>query len=121
MAPTSARSLLLLCATRRNGILLTPRLPRPFTYRESSVPLRSFSTRIALANKQTSSSKPGSNEPPQYPTFGFEALGMSKGTKAFVIAILCCFGTMETWFWCKAIWRWWKGKTEEVEPIQATK
>ncbi|KAB8252828.1 hypothetical protein BDV35DRAFT_166412 [Aspergillus flavus] len=121
MSSISTRALLPLYATRRNGIFLTRSISRPFTYRESSVPLRSFSTSFPLANKQTSSSKPDSQEPPQYPAFNFDALGMSKGTKAFVIGILCCFGTMETWFWCKAIWRWWKGNTEEVEPIQATK
>ncbi|KAE8361734.1 hypothetical protein BDV27DRAFT_160425 [Aspergillus caelatus] len=121
MSSISTRALLPLYATHRNGIFVTRRLPHLITYRESSVSLRSFSTRILLANKQASPSNPDSNEPTKYPAFSFEALGMSKGTKAFVIAILCCFGTMETWFWCKTIWRWWKGKTGEVEPIQATK
>ena len=121
MSSVPTRALLPLYTTRRHGILLTQRLPRPLIYRESSVLLRSFSTRFPVASKQTSSSNPDSNEPPQYPAFSFEALGISKGTKVFVIAILCCFGTMETWFWCKAIWRWWQGKTEEVETTQATK
>ncbi|KAB8209380.1 hypothetical protein BDV34DRAFT_188975 [Aspergillus parasiticus] len=119
MLSMSTRAFRPIYATRRNGILIQ-RLPRPFTYRETK-PFKSFSTRFPLANKQTSSSKPDSKEQPQYPAFSFEALGMSKGTKAFVIGILCCFGTMETWFWCKTIWCWWKGNTEEVEPIQATK
>ncbi|OGM45031.1 hypothetical protein ABOM_005762 [Aspergillus bombycis] len=121
MSSIPTRALLPLYTTRRNGILLTQRLPRPFAYREFPVPLRSFSTRFPVANKQTSSPNVNSNEPPQYPSFNFESLGMSKGTKAFVIAILCCFGTMETWFWCKAIWRWWQGKAEEVGTVQAAK
>ncbi|KAE8381983.1 hypothetical protein BDV26DRAFT_288958 [Aspergillus bertholletiae] len=116
MSSISPRALRPLYATRPTGILRSQRLLlRPFTYGEASVPLRSFSTCFSLANKQTG---PDSSEPPQYPAFSFEALGISKGTKAFIIAILCCVGTMETWFWCETIWHWWKGKSDEAQATE---
>lgn len=52
------------------------------------------------------------NANPSYPAFSFEALGVSKNMKIVLIVILSIFGTMETWFYCQAIWRWWKGGSE---------
>ncbi|KAB8237084.1 uncharacterized protein BDW43DRAFT_199965 [Aspergillus alliaceus] len=115
------RALLSLYAAQRNGLSST----HPMSYRippqAPTFPLRSFSTRFPLANKQKGSSNSDSNEPLEIPALNFEAMGLSKRSRAAVIVILCCLGTMETWFWCKAIWRWWKGKTEDVEPVQAVK
>ncbi|UNI22851.1 hypothetical protein JDV02_008701 [Purpureocillium takamizusanense] len=39
----------------------------------------------------------------------FAGLGLSKNMKVFLIVVVSIFGTMETWMYCKAIWRWWKG------------
>ncbi|KAK5988162.1 hypothetical protein PT974_12302 [Cladobotryum mycophilum] len=47
------------------------------------------------------------------PAFSFEGLGISKNMKIFLVALLSIFGTIETWFWCKAIWHWWKGESED--------
>ncbi|KAF7592147.1 hypothetical protein BBP40_000634 [Aspergillus hancockii] len=113
----SSRALLPLYANLRNGTVNTQRLS--LITRTPACPRKSFSTRLPLANKQSSPNK--SNEPPEFPVLSLEGLGLSKGTKAFLIAILCCLGTMETWFWCKAIWRWWKGNVEDVGSVQATK
>lgn len=33
--------------------------------------------------------------------------------KWLIIAVLSVFGTIETWVWCKMIWRWWKGDKDE--------
>ncbi|PGG98820.1 hypothetical protein AJ80_09457 [Polytolypa hystricis UAMH7299] len=56
-------------------------------------------------------------EVPEYPTFSLDSLGLSRNMKIFLIGILCVFGTMETWFWCKAIWRWWKGGEKEEDEV----
>lgn len=47
---------------------------------------------------------------PELPKFSFEGLGISKNMKLFLIGILGVLGTIETWFWCKAIWRWYNGE-----------
>lgn len=33
--------------------------------------------------------------------------------KMVVLGLVGVLSTMEAWFWCKAIWRWWKGTEEE--------
>ncbi|KAJ6439798.1 N-terminal binuclear Zn cluster-containing/DNA binding domain-containing protein [Purpureocillium lavendulum] len=43
----------------------------------------------------------------------FAGLGLSKNMKVFLIVVVSIFGTMETWMYCKAIWRWWKGGAED--------
>ncbi|OAA52553.1 hypothetical protein BBO_00394 [Beauveria brongniartii RCEF 3172] len=47
---------------------------------------------------------------PELPKFSLDGLGVSKNIKIFLIVVLSIFGTMETWFYCKAIWRWWYGE-----------
>ncbi|KAH7234786.1 uncharacterized protein BKA55DRAFT_579452 [Fusarium redolens] len=49
---------------------------------------------------------------PSYPAFSLESLGLSKRTRIVVLVVLSIFGTIETWFWCKAIWQWRKGHRE---------
>ena len=49
------------------------------------------------------------------PQVNFKDLGMSRNVKIFVYLIIGVFATMETVFWAKAIWRWFKGKQEEEE------
>lgn len=44
------------------------------------------------------------------PAFSFEGLGMGKKMKMFLVILVCIFGTMETWFYCKAIWMWWNNR-----------
>ncbi|EER41975.1 conserved hypothetical protein [Histoplasma capsulatum H143] len=51
----------------------------------------------------------GINNNPEIPTFSFEGLGLSRNMKMVVLGLVGVFGTVETWFWCKAIWRWWTG------------
>lgn len=51
-----------------------------------------------------------SNDTPELPAFSLDGLGISKNMKLALIAILCVFGTIETWMYCKWIWRWWKGE-----------
>ena len=51
------------------------------------------------------------NGNPELPKFSIDGLGLGKNMKVFLVVVLCIFGTMETWFYCKAIWQWWKGKT----------
>ncbi|KAL7929323.1 hypothetical protein V8C35DRAFT_315721 [Trichoderma chlorosporum] len=49
----------------------------------------------------------------ELPSFSFEGLGMSKNAKIFVIVVLSIFGTIETWVWCKGIYRWWNSSSEK--------
>ncbi|PGH10503.1 hypothetical protein AJ79_05431 [Helicocarpus griseus UAMH5409] len=52
------------------------------------------------------------DSPPEYPKFSLEGLGMSRNMKMVMYGLIGVLGTMETWFYCKAIWRWWKGGEE---------
>ncbi|GME55546.1 hypothetical protein GTA08_BOTSDO12540 [Neofusicoccum parvum] len=76
-----------------------------------------FSTRRPLRSDQRSNPHKDreSGPNPDYPPFSFEALGVSKNMKMVLIGLLSVFGTIETWFWCKAIWRWWKGDGKDEE------
>ncbi|KAJ6013447.1 hypothetical protein N7540_008038 [Penicillium herquei] len=47
------------------------------------------------------------------PSVTFESLGIGKNMRLFLFAVFGVLGTIETWFWCKAIFVWWKNKTEE--------
>lgn len=47
------------------------------------------------------------------PQFSFKDLGMSRNVKVFVYLVIGVLGTMESIFWAKAIWRWYKGGEEE--------
>lgn len=58
------------------------------------------------SQERTKSTPPGN---PEYPKFSFEALGVSRNMKIALIVVLTIFGSIETWFWCRAIWQWWKG------------
>ncbi|KAH7123502.1 hypothetical protein B0J13DRAFT_566720 [Dactylonectria estremocensis] len=101
---------------------ITPRLTQPVT-QASSLALfpRTFSTQNhLLVQKKVDQSKArtgfdsqqSDTANPSYPAFSLEALGVSKNMKIFLLVILSIMGTIETWFWCKAIWFWWKGDSE---------
>ncbi|PTB64940.1 hypothetical protein BBK36DRAFT_1142864 [Trichoderma citrinoviride] len=64
-----------------------------------------------FANYASLRSKPLNND--ELPSFSFEGPGMSRNVKIFVIAVLSIFGTIETWVWCKGIYRWWNGAQKE--------
>ncbi|PTB77111.1 hypothetical protein M440DRAFT_1401453 [Trichoderma longibrachiatum ATCC 18648] len=67
--------------------------------------VRNFASYASLRSKQP--------DPNELPSFSFEGLGMNRNTKVFVIAVLSIFGTIETWVWCKGIYRWWNGAPKE--------
>lgn len=62
------------------------------------------------ATTTTTTAGEAGNGKPELPVFSLDGLGIGKNMKAFLIAVLCIFGTVETWFYCKAIWRWWYGE-----------
>ena len=78
-----------------------------------------FSTKSMSLNKMytkpKSESEVSGSDLLQTPSVSLGSLGIGKKMKVFLIAILCVFGTIETWFWCKAIWIWWKGGQEDSE------
>lgn len=57
------------------------------------------------------------NDPYRTPPVSLESLGIGKNMKIVLLAVLSLLGTIETWFWCTAIWAWWKGgeKDKNVE------
>lgn len=57
------------------------------------------------------------NSEPEMPAFSLSGLGLSKNMRIGLLVIISIFGTIETWFYCQAIWRWWKGKqaAKEIE------
>lgn len=52
------------------------------------------------------------------PAFNISSLGLSRNMKIFLLVVLSIFGTIETWFWCKAIYHWWGG--DKVDKSTAT-
>ncbi|KAJ6120491.1 hypothetical protein N7523_004771 [Penicillium sp. IBT 18751x] len=78
-----------------------------------------FSTKSMSLHKMLTERKPVSKEFDsdllQTPSVSLESLGIGKKMKVFLIFTLCVLGTIETWFWCKAIWIWWKGRQEDSE------
>ncbi|KAI1377418.1 hypothetical protein F4677DRAFT_57021 [Hypoxylon crocopeplum] len=88
-------------------------IPKPSTHMTTS----KFSTsRSRLATKQPNkddSSKQSESPPPMQ--FSLDGLGMSRNTKIAVIIILSIFGTMESIFYIRWIWRWLAG-TKDEEP-----
>ncbi|OTB05847.1 hypothetical protein M426DRAFT_21579 [Hypoxylon sp. CI-4A] len=64
--------------------------------------------------KKANNRSPKSEEPPPM-NFSFEGLGMSRNTKVAVIVILSIFGTIETIFWIKWIWRWFSGAKDDED------
>ncbi|EGD90233.1 hypothetical protein H112_02704 [Trichophyton rubrum D6] len=86
------------------------------TSKFSTYPLR-FNSKTP---NDTSSSGVGSdpnNDPYRTPPVSLESLGIGKNMKIVLLVVLSVLGTIEMWFWCKAIWTWWKGgeKNENVE------
>ncbi|KAH0492003.1 hypothetical protein TgHK011_003403 [Trichoderma gracile] len=67
--------------------------------------IRNFASYVSLRSKESKND--------ELPPFSFEGLGMSKNARIFVIAVLSIFGTIETWVWCKGIYRWWYGAPKE--------
>ncbi|KAG9258290.1 uncharacterized protein F5Z01DRAFT_633276 [Emericellopsis atlantica] len=92
-----------------------------------------FTTRSALLNgaqrtsdKTTAESSPSQspktgqqtpppNMNPQYPKFSLDGLGLSKNMKILVYVLIGIWGTFETYFYGRAIHRWWTAKPEDKE------
>lgn len=110
-------------------------LPRPVALRGILEPPRltlisvsAFSTRRSLVNAKIPRSSPSNlrsdakitgsehEDPFSTPSVSLESLGIGRNMKLFLLVVLSIIGTIETWFWCKAIWIWWKGDgNKEVE------
>ncbi|KAJ5832333.1 hypothetical protein N7474_000644 [Penicillium riverlandense] len=81
----------------------------------SSPPTSSaFSTRAALLTTKPRRSKSNEEKDDEIyekpPSASLESLGISRNVKVFLFVVLGIFGTIETWFWCKAAWVWWKNR-----------
>lgn len=95
-------------------------LPSRALARLSRAPSSLFSTRSRLLESQRQAppkaeTKENATENPSFET-SFASLGLSRNMKIFLIVVVSIFGTMETWFYCKAAWIWWKGgETQAAE------
>ncbi|KAH6962957.1 hypothetical protein DER45DRAFT_552100 [Fusarium avenaceum] len=96
--------------------------PRLFSFRTSckAIAIRHFNLFTTSRVYQNHNTRQDPNQPkpkrsaipepnPSYPAFNLNSLGLGKRMKIAVIIIVGIFGTIETWFWCTAIWRWWQG------------
>lgn len=110
----SKRGIFPLYANIHHGII-----SRQYGLRRCPQPIASFSSHFAVANKQSGPHKGQSqgNHPQntEIPSFSFDSLGPAKTTKTVVLVIFGVFGTIESWFWAQAIWRWWKGDDEDAK------
>lgn len=43
------------------------------------------------------------------PGVDFQSLGIGRNARVFLVVFLGAVGCIETWFWCKGIWVWYKG------------
>ncbi|KAI1328817.1 hypothetical protein F5Y16DRAFT_368047 [Xylariaceae sp. FL0255] len=66
------------------------------------------------APRPTGSPNKGEPTPDDF-KIDFRDLGMNRTTKIVVYTAITIIGTMETIFWCKAAWRWWKGEEDGNE------
>lgn len=94
--------------------LARPTSPSRFTNNSLARPRSAFSTHPqSFQDRKTSNHERKPHENPSMPQISFKDLGMSRNVKIFVYLVIGVLGTMETVFWTKAIWRWFKGGQEE--------
>ncbi|KAI0745470.1 hypothetical protein C8Q76DRAFT_789854 [Earliella scabrosa] len=77
-----------------------------------------FSTYRPLlqGSKPRSSDKPKdapSSGNPDFPSWSFEELGISKNMKIVIYALVGVLGTIETWTWSRAAYYWWNGRQSD--------
>jgi hypothetical protein len=74
--------------------------------------IRPFSERSSQFQHQNSRSeihktaRPHANPEDPHPSFSFADLGATRTVKITVLVALSIFGTLETIFWAKALWRY---------------
>ena len=107
-----------LCGSVNNSKPLPPQLSTAISSAALSThPTRSDKQRSNKATTPKAERTNKASADPQMPSFSFESLGIGPRMRIVVIALICVFGTIETGFYCVAIWRWWKGDeaSETVE------
>lgn len=99
-----------------NGVQYRARFSQPVMVRVA-LNSRTFSSHQPFRSEQKPVDKTQHNSQgnPSLPAFSLDGLGISKNMKIALIGILCIFGTMETWVYCKWIWRWWKDDESGLE------
>ncbi|KFA69071.1 hypothetical protein S40285_10314 [Stachybotrys chlorohalonatus IBT 40285] len=105
-------------------------LHRPTRVTSSKLSIEAYSKHTRFSTASMHANQPKSPEQPkaakangpqeiETPSFDLASLGLGKNMKILVLAIISIFGTIETWFWCKVIWRWWRGESTD-NPEQPT-
>ncbi|KAJ5361536.1 hypothetical protein N7541_002380 [Penicillium brevicompactum] len=106
--------------------LLSTQQSSPFTSKASD-PNKSIQTPTARPGPKTTdtstkvNSSDGTSGPgdagfePDMPTASLESLGIGRNMKVFLFVVLGVFGSIETWFWVKAFWIWWKKDADDLE------
>ncbi|KAI8630155.1 hypothetical protein F5Y19DRAFT_429082 [Xylariaceae sp. FL1651] len=80
----------------------------------SSTPSVKKQSSTASSNESSPRHGASNNQSPSPDDFkiSFQDIGMNRTTRFVVYAVVGVLGTMETIFWCKALWRWWSGGEE---------
>ncbi|RSL50318.1 hypothetical protein CEP54_011995 [Fusarium duplospermum] len=108
-------------APLRNQLLRTNNMRAGFSRLSASPRLLSTTRNMRTTEKQQKPRKqsqahqPQNPGNPEYPAFSLESLGLSKNMRIVILVLVSIFGTIETWFYCQAIWRWWKGRQESQD------
>lgn len=66
-------------------------------------------------NKNRPKQQHSANVDPSYPSFTLDTLGIGKRMKVALMVTFCILGTIETWFWYKALWECRKNSTDPQE------
>ncbi|KAI3325015.1 hypothetical protein HD806DRAFT_491742 [Xylariaceae sp. AK1471] len=108
------------CATRNYGLgcgLGLTTSTRLLSSASSASAKKNDSANAPKNISQPSQSTASNRQAPSPEDFkiSFRDLGMNRITKFVVYAVIGVLGTMETIFWCKALWRWWSGGEEKDE------
>ncbi|RMJ11819.1 hypothetical protein CDV36_008527 [Fusarium kuroshium] len=107
--------------TLRNQLLRTNNMRVGFSRLSTSPRLLSTTRNMRTPekeqkpHKQSQAHQPQDPGNPELPAFSLESMGLSKNMRIVVLVLISIFGTMETWFYCQAIWRWWKGRQESQQ------
>ncbi|EJD43014.1 hypothetical protein AURDEDRAFT_114868 [Auricularia subglabra TFB-10046 SS5] len=104
---------LALSAVSRSQQRAAPRLIAASLLRPRA--LAHYSTSAVLRNTQPQSEQPRKPSNPDMPSFSLNSLGVSRNMKLVIYALFGMCASIESWFYCRAAWRWWKGSEPEPE------
>jgi hypothetical protein len=87
------------------------------TYSDKKVPASRSGAEIrSTTSRNGTKSGPGdAGVDTEMPAVSFESLGIGRNMKVVLLVVLGVFGSIETVFWCKAVWIWWKKGDVDID------